>query len=184
MKHPTTNPLAFFVHALLSLFLGALGAAFAAGVQLAGNGPFDLHKVIIGAITAFSAWFGAGFVMLEKSPQTQAALSEAQQQVLARVDALQQSHSGLVTQVGQLIGHIRQLSAIVATPAPAAVLQTTPAQQSAPVQIAPNPAFSATSANPSFLQTVIPANQAAQVPQQPFPPLNRWGTAEVPTQQG
>lgn len=27
------------------------------------------------------------------------------------------------------------------------------------------------------------ANQAAQVPQQPFPPLNRW-TAEVPTPQG
>lgn len=115
-------------------------------------------------------------------------VSPAQVQQIERDFAplLKQSLDNLATVVGAHLGILQAIDKRMATP-PAAIGQAAPAplvQQQAPVQITPNPAFSATSANPSFLQTSVAGTIAGNVPQQPFPPLNRWGTAEVPVPQG
>lgn len=116
-------------------------------------------------------------------------VSPAQVQQIERDFAplLKQSLDNLATVVGAHLGILQDLHKLMATP-PTTIGQAArvvaPVQQPAPVQITPNPAFNATSANPSFLQTSVAGTIAGTVPQQPFPPLNRWGTAEVPTPQG
>lgn len=90
---------------------------------------------------------------------------------------LKQSLDNLATVVGAHLGILQAIDKRMA-PAP-------PARGQAPApSVQPPP-----SAAPAY-GTLFPvtsnatANQAAPVPQQPFPPLNRWGTAEVPTPQG
>lgn len=153
MKHPTTNPVAFILHSLVSLFVGALGAGGAFAIQQIGSGAFSLPVLLTGAFTAFLAYFGAGFVMLEKNPEAKAALLQTGQAVIERVDQLQQSHSGLATQVGQLIGHVRQLALLLNQTPPTAIGQG-----------APNPTPQQLTQPPAGWQTTN-----APVPQQPFP---------------
>ena len=89
---------------------------------------------------------------------------------------LKQSLDNLATVVGAHLGILQAIDKRMATP-PAAIGQAAPSVQ--PAQPAA-PAYG----NLFPVTSNATANQAAPVPQQPFPPLNRWGTAEVPVPQG
>jgi hypothetical protein len=176
MQHPTTSPLAFLVHALLSLFTGAFAAGSVFAIQQIGSDSASVKVTLAGAFGAFGVYFVAGFIMLEKNPQTAQAARDAEQAVIDKISnvvtPLISSHQSLYSAVGQLVGTIQQLKAAI--PPTATVLTPNPTPQSLTM---PTPATANTWNQPV---APVPGGVPQNVPQQQFPtPLKRFDTNTV-----
>lgn len=131
----------------------------------------------IPALLLFLAPFVVGQALtlwhtLASSPQFPQALADTALELPQEIRELPE----LVKSAHQKLDQLFATQHTHATP-PTVIGQAAPSVQPAP---AATPAYS----NLFPVTSNATATQAAQVPQQPFPPLNRWGTAEVPTPQG